>query len=197
MTRSTSVPASRRIALALILLLGLSACGQRNVEWTAITPSDGSFEVEIPGKPRHTASSLATPVGPAPVEMWVHQDADRVYMVGYTEYPAKARAAVEEQELLESARDGAVARTRGKLLLDEPHTVGDVTGRRIEVDAEGGRVRVRGDLFVVGRRLYQVFATTEPPEIGSAEVARFLDSFVLLPHVSTQDDSREQAPPGR
>jgi hypothetical protein len=29
-------------------------------------------------------------------------------------------------------------------------------------------VRVRGDLFVVGRRLYQAFATVEPQQIDSA-----------------------------
>ena len=56
-------------------------------------------------------------------------------------------------------------------------------------------MRVRGDLFVQGRRLYQVFATTKTPDIGSPEVARFLDSFVILPRASTEGTTIEMGKP--
>jgi hypothetical protein len=54
---------------------------------------------------------------------------------------------------------------------------------------------VRGDLFVQGRRLYQVFATTKTPDIGSAVVARFLDSFVILPRAATGGTTIEMGKP--
>jgi hypothetical protein len=129
---------------------------------------------------------LETPVGPAPVEVWVNQDGERAFMVGYTEYPEKVRGSIPAEELLDSARDGAVAQVSGRLLIDEPRDLGAVRGKRIAIDADGGRVRVRGDLFVVGRRLYQVLATTDPAETDSVEVRRFLDSFVLLPRSSAE-----------
>jgi hypothetical protein len=113
--------------------------------------------------------------------MWMHQDGDRAFMVGYTEYPERVRSLVGEQELLESARDGAVAGARGRLLVDEPRELAGVPGRHLEIDSDGGRVRVSGRLYVVGRRLYQVFATVAPVEAESAEVQRFLDSFRILP----------------
>jgi hypothetical protein len=185
----------RRIAVALSLLLALAGCGEQEVTWTPITASDASFKIEMPGAAKLTSTSLDTPVGPAPVQMWVVQDDDHAFMAGYVEYPAAVRAKIEDREMLDTARDGAIARSRGKLLVDEPKQLNGVSGRRIEIDAEGGQVRVRGDLFVQGRRLYQVFATTKPQDIGSAEVARFLDSFVILPRAATEGTTIELGKP--
>jgi hypothetical protein len=176
----------QRAALALSLLLALAACSERKVDWTLVASGDGSFKIEMPGAAKLTSTSLETPVGPAPVQMWVVQDADHAFMAGYVEYPPQVRAQVSDREFLDTARDGAIDRSHGKLLVDQPKEMAGVAGRRIEIDAEGGQVRVRGDLFVQGRRLYQVFATTKPQEIGSAEVARFLDSFVLLPRTEAE-----------
>lgn len=181
--RSEAMPRVR-LALCLALLLAGTACSEREVHWTAVAPEDGSFRAELPGEVRRVRNSLDTPAGPAPIEMWVVEDGEHAFMVGFTEYPEKVRAVIDPSELLDSARDGAVARVRGRLLIDEKKQAGDLTGRRIEFDAEGGQVRVRGDLFVAGRRLYQAFATVEPQEIDSPEVLRFLDSFRILPRVS-------------
>jgi hypothetical protein len=168
------------------LLLALPGCERRSVEWVTVAPEDGSFRAEIPGPAERVQHDLATPVGPAPVQIWTNRDGERVFMVGYTEFPEKVRAAVAEDELLDSARDGAVAQVAGRLLIDEPRELGEVRGKRIAIDADEGRVRVRGDLFVVGRRLYQVLATTAPQETDSADVTRFLDSFRLLPRTSAE-----------
>jgi hypothetical protein len=186
----------QRLLLALSLLLALAACrGDREIVWTPVTAADGSFKIEMPGKAELKSASLATPAGPAEQKVYVVQDDEHFYMAGYVEYPAKVSAKVPDRELLDTARDGAVERSRGKLLLDEPKQMNGVAGRRIEVDAEEGSVRVRGDLFVQGRRLYQVFATTKTPDIGSAEVARFLDSFVILPRASTEGTTIEMGKP--
>jgi hypothetical protein len=177
----------QRPAFALALVLALAACGgDREIAWTPVTADDGSFKIEMPGKAELKSASLATPAGPAEQKVYVVQDDEHFYMAGYVEYPAKVRAAVPDREFLDTARDGAVERSRGKLLVDEAKEMNGVSGRRIEVDAEEGSVRVRGDLFVQGRRLYQVFATTKTPDIGSAEVTRFLDSFVILPRAAAE-----------
>jgi hypothetical protein len=173
-------PGARIPVLLLLVASLLAGCSRRAAEWVTVTADDGSFRIELPGAPKRVSRSLETPAGPAPIEMWVRADSDETFIAGYTEYPAAVRAVVGEDELLDSARDGAVARVRGRLLIDEPHAQGDVHGRRIAVDAEGGRVRVRGDLYVSGRRLYQVFATTAPPDTDSPEVERFLASFRII-----------------
>jgi len=169
-------------------LLAALACGSGETQWTSVDPGDGSFRAELPGKPKHVSNSIETPAGPAPIEMWLVEDGERAFMVGFTEYPERVRAVVEDRELLDSARDGAVARVRGKLLIDELKQVGGANGRRIEFDAEGGQVRVRGDLFVSGRRLYQAFATVSPTEVDSDDVLRFLDSFRILPRVEREGE---------
>lgn len=183
-------------ALACFALLTAAACGGGGeVKWTSVAAEDGSFKAELPGKVERVSSSMETPAGPAPIEMWVFQDGERAYMVGFTEYPEKVRAVVEDRELLDSARDGAVARVRGKLLIDEPKEAGGMPGRRIEFDAEQGQVRVRGEFYVAGRRLYQVFATVHPQDVESAEVQRFFESFVLLPRVADTGTSVELGQP--
>jgi hypothetical protein len=174
--------------LLLSALLTTLACGSAETQWTAVDPGDGSFRAELPGKPKRVSNSIETPAGPAPIEMWMVEDGERAFMVGFTEYPERVRAVVEDSELLDSARDGAVARVRGRLLIDEPKQAGGASGRRIEFDAEGGQVRVRGDLFVSGRRLYQAFATVSPTEVDSADVLRFLDSFRILPRVAREGE---------
>lgn len=175
------------LVLAAALLLPAACSRDKNVEWTSISADDGSFRAELPGTPQRVHHAMNTAAGPAPIEMWLVQEDERVFMVGYTEYPEKVRTVVADQELLDSARDGAIDRVHGKLLIDEPHDSGTTKGRRIEIDADGGRVRVRGDLFVDGRRLYQVFVTVSPQEIESERVTRFLDSFRLLPHAPAEE----------
>jgi len=182
-------PAARRragrgvalaVAAALALAGALSGCG-RGEAWTTVTAEDASFRVEMPGRARHARRALGTPAGQAPIEMWVREDGERAFVAGYTELPEAVRARFHPERLLDSARDGAIERVRGKLLREAPRELAGVPGRRIEIAAEGGRVWVRGDLFVRGRRLYQVLATVAPAEAESAAVRRFLDSFAFLP----------------
>jgi hypothetical protein len=181
--------AARRIAV--VLALALVACG-RSESWTTVTAGDGTFRVEMPGGAEHARKALGTPVGQAPIEMWVQQDGQRAFVAGFTEYPDAVREHFDPERLLDSARDGAVERVRGKLLRDDPHELAGVKGRRIEIAAEGGSVRVRGDFYVQGRRLYQVLATTAPKDAESPDIERFLGSFVLLPKtgVETELDAR-------
>jgi hypothetical protein len=179
------------VALTLLLLLAV-ACEKPEGVWVTLTAEDGSFRAELPGEPRRVSNRFDTAAGPAPIEMWVREEGERVFMVGYTEYPEKLRTVVSDEELLTSARDGAVERVRGRLLVDQAKQQGGTPGRRIEIDAEDGQARVRGDLFVSGRRLYQVFATVEPTAIESAEVQRFLDSFRLLPRASADEPVSSQ-----
>src|SRR5262245_10483979 len=137
----------QRTLLALALAAALAGCGEREIIWTPVAAGDGSFKIEMPGAAKLTSTNLETPVGPAPVQMWVVQDDEHAYMAGYVEYPAQVRAKIPDREMLDTARDGAVERARGKLLVDQPKELAGVPGRRIEIDAQDGQVRVRGDLF--------------------------------------------------
>lgn len=186
-------PKLRVLANLLAVPLVALACA-RSEGWTTVTADDASFRVEMPGRAEHARRALGTPRGDAPTEMWMRQTSDRTFLAGYTEYPEAVRQRFDEDALLDSARDGAVDRVRGKLLHDAPRELAGVKGRRIEIAAEGGAVRVRGDFYVQGRRLYQVLATTAPKEAESPDVERFLASFVLLPRVETE--TKALPPPG-
>jgi hypothetical protein len=166
--------------LAGILIAGIVACGEPT-RWTQLEPEGGRFEVDMPGVPRKVEREVQLSVGKAPSHLWMVEDGDRAFIVGYTEFPSAVALAVAEDELLDTARDRAVRNVDGRLLRDDARELAGHRGRSIEIDAKDGVVRVRGAYYVAGPRLYQVMATTTPGEATSERVERFLASFALEP----------------
>lgn len=169
----------RGFVLALGLAV-LAAC-QPEVEWTPLAPEDSYFRVEMPGEPQVVRRQVKLPFGDAPVNMWVVDDGDRAFIVGYTQYPERVDSVASEDELLDSARNGHLQNVAGRLVRDEPVERGGHRARAIEIEAAEGAAHVRGELIVAYSRLYQVLATTTPGERDGPMVTRFLESFELLP----------------
>lgn len=164
-------------ALCLLALLGC----QREVEWVPLEPADSHFRVEMPGVPQVVRRQVKLPFGDAPVNMWLVDDGDRAFIVGFTEYPDEIDQLASADELLDSARNGHLQNVAGRLVRDEPVERDGHRGRIIEIEAANGAAHVRGELVVAHTRLYQILATTSPDERDGPLVTRFLASFELLP----------------
>ena len=169
----------RGVIVATVLAL-LAGCAER-VEWIRVADEREGFLVEMPGTPEKVTREIQLPFGRAPVHMWVVQDGDRAFIAGYTEYPPRVGDVTSDDELLDSARDRAVAGAAAHLLSEEAVELRGHRGRRLRMEARDGAVIVRGALFVAGSRLYQVLATTTPDEADTERVDRFLASFDLPP----------------
>jgi hypothetical protein len=165
---------------SFLVLFALLGC-QPEIQWVWLEPADSNFRIELPGTPEVVRRQLKLPFGDAPVNLWVFEDGDRSFIVGYTEYPESVTAVASADELLDSARDGHLRNVAGRLVRDEPTERNGHRGRVIEIEAANGAAHVQGQLFIAHSRLYQVLATTTPDERDGPLVTRFLESFELLP----------------
>jgi len=170
-----------RVRLAPILVLLVLVGCQPEVEWVPLEPADSFFRVEMPGAPQVVRRQVKLPFGDAPVNMWLVDDGDRAFIVGFTEYPEKISEVASDDELLDSARNGHLQNVAGRLVRDEAVERDGHRGRIIEIEAANGAAHVQGELIIAHSRLYQILATTTPDERDGPLVTRFLASFELLP----------------
>jgi hypothetical protein len=147
-------------------------------KWEEFKSEPGRFSVQLPGKPSEQVRTAKTSGGMVMLHFFTVQTDKVAYMVGYVDYPA---ATVQEQgpdTLLEGNRDSFIATVKGKLNLDKKITLDGNPGREITVETDQGpKFRLRE--FVVKERVYQVLARSS--DLTQPEVARFEDSFKLLP----------------
>jgi hypothetical protein len=84
--------------------------------------------------------------------------------------------------MLDSGRDGLVADTNGKVIMESKITLGNYPGREVVIEAKGqfktAIIKVR--IYVVRNRMYQVMVITAKGEGGSFERDNFMDSFRLV-----------------
>jgi hypothetical protein len=151
----------------------------RSEEWILYRSTTGGFVVEAPGSFQEQRETLQTPHGP--LEMYTFDCKSKGerpwFTLMYTDYPSSILMQGSET-ILNSSRDGAVARIRGQLLSEQRISLNGYPGREIIV--ESGQVEGKIRLYLVKQRLYGVMATTFHSQLSSREVSRFLDSFKLL-----------------
>jgi hypothetical protein len=90
---------------------------------------------------------------------------------------------VKDRDILEAFPEGAAQGVNGKLVSSKETKLGDYPGREFEVELLGGKAILRGRVFLVDQRLYQVMAIAPADVADSPSIERFLDSFRL-----TKDD---------
>jgi hypothetical protein len=163
-----------------VLLAAALGFGQQP-EWMPFTSSAGKFRVLFPGEPTEQKESVKTPAGVVEVTtFFVEQQLEQVnYVVTYARFPAAAVKAGSEAKRLDNARDGAVARMKGKLKSEKRIALQkQYPGRELLIETPDKR-RVRGRIYAVGDRLYQVLVLGPAAVVDSKETSRFLDSFQL------------------
>lgn len=163
---------------ALLALSCLAGCGEP--AWLEVAPAGETFRFEVPAEPLAAGDRLDTGAGEARLRSWNYQTEERSFLVGYTDFPPQYGETFGAAELLDGARDRAVAQSQGRLRHEEARSIQGFPGRYIDVEAAGGLAIVRGQLLLADERLYYVLATVPPAESEAPDVARFLDSFQLV-----------------
>jgi hypothetical protein len=174
-----------QITLAMMLLV-LSGCGDAHRTSDPVPsptpPKTPAAEVAAPAVPSPFSSPgggfrVALPVIPRRTEEWADlpeggkvkatafttQDAVSkvVFVVGYTEFPKEAIAAIENKdEALDNSAAGLVAPYKGEIKQKEALMLGKAPGRALtfDVPANGrqGAKQGIGQVFLVGDRLYNL-----------------------------------------
>ncbi len=168
----------KKVFVQALLVLGLAAAPGRAEDLAEFHSDAGRFKVLMPGKPPVT--ELKTPAG----IMHVVQVETKTgaYLAGWIDLPLDAADTAEKaQARLDRARDGMIASIKGKLLREKKITLEDKhPGRDLLADVSApDQGRLRGRLFLVENRLYQVIVVGTRGFTESEEADRVLDSFAL------------------
>ena len=118
----------------------------------------------MPGKPREATKPVNSPTGTKVMHTWSVARGDQAaYMVAYMDSPAGATEQSSDA-LLDSARDGLLARVKGQLLSEEPETLDGHPGREIRASLRDGKAVARERMFLVGGKIYLLAAVMPASE---------------------------------
>ncbi len=169
------------IAFLVLSAVILSACGQSTADWREYTNEEGKFSVLLPGEPKEETSSIETDTGTIQIHLFGVPIGDTDYIVAYTDYPAELINTKGAQGILDSARDGAVENTKGKLLSDETIDLNGNPGKLLVVESPDGKGIAQAKIFLVGTRLYQVFVAAAKEKANTEENQNYLNSLRINP----------------
>jgi len=194
----------RRLLLASMLFavaLTVAACG--GPAWQDFTDHQGGYRVRMRGDPLVEKHEVQTPIGKIVGHWQSVERGNAVFGVGYADYPVEFVRAVPPHELFATVRDGWVKRIEGRLQGDGTELKLDKQFPGLEFVAAGrfkGRdAYLRGRLYLVGTRLYQVVVFGDRETLPRSDITEFVGSFKLTDrHAVNRVDlevGREKKPP--
>lgn len=177
------------LALTILIAVGIAFVWKfgnsspANYVWQEYSGRDNSYSVLMPGTAMESVESRPSPVGQLDLKLaMVDKGGNGAYMVGYADYPDNFRS-FESDELLETASNGALSRSRSTLVNKKKITLDGYPGVEIEMLPPEGQVsgggRAFSRIYWVAPRLYITFAGGPDSADINRSVKKFLDSFKL------------------
>jgi len=156
--------------------------------WETFSSPKGGFAVSMPSPPVEKKQVVNTPIPQLDVysftvELKGNPAAHRgavFYAVYYSDYPDTHVQQTEPEKILDAARDGGVASSRGHLISELIISLDGYPGRDIRIALPTIRAVMRFRIYLVRQRLYQLAVVTSKDEASSQDIGQFLDSFRLL-----------------
>jgi len=180
---------------------GILALAQENKLSSQIVPQgpalskdylspDGRFRIRFPDVPKEFDSSYDSKIGQVVSRSLVYAS-DVTLLVNYTDYPMISAKPDAVKALLDSARDGGLARVAKevpRILAESDISVDGYPGRFLRVELKGDAI-IRFKIVLAGNRLYSLAVGTPK---GDARVvdsqnsyekvaSGFFDSFKIMP----------------
>ena len=186
---STMTAMKSRITIwqvALIVLAVLISMAVANYDkilphrWETYTASDGSFSIELPGKP--TLQNVQAPVeggGVTPLTLVsVNPTSNTVYMCSYAEDENIEKKSPDEA--LESGRDGSLRKIQGTVISQRSMTVQGYPALEMQARARGESL-VDSRMIVAGKRLYMIMAVASVQQDREPKtIQRMFESFKII-----------------
>ena len=142
---------------------------------------EGRFSVLLPGEPEKQIQPVNTAAGMINLVMYTAGSKKSGFAVAYAEYPQDLIAKSNPTEMLDGARDGAVANVNGRLLRESPLDFHGHPGREVDIEVtkngQTGTVRVR--LILVHNCLYQLMVITQSDEVLDNKGPEFFGSLTV------------------
>ncbi len=162
--------------LLLAVLIALTGCSQK--EMAEYTAADGNFKVKFPGEPKVTTQSA----NGVTLKMYMVESFGRGHMIGWADMPIPPwESESKTKSRLYDGRDGALKAVNGKSNLSTKSVLLEERFPGIEFGGEADGRHIRARVYLVGKRMYQVFVMSQSEEdLKSPEAEDFFASFGLL-----------------
>ena len=166
--------------LAAALALALAAgCGDRS--WREVASPDGGFRIRMHGDPRVEQRNVDTPAGKITGNWYSLEGKDSVFGVGFADYPRQILQAVPPRNMFSGVRDSWLKRIEGRLDGNATDIQLDGKWAGMEFTArgrlEGRDAWMRGRLYLVDNRLYQLIVFGNKETIPVSDINQFMGSF--------------------
>jgi hypothetical protein len=175
-------PVKKPVLILILLLLAvwLPGCAAKPQEFKSAA---GRFAVTAPKTLQESTQDLELQAGKIALHLFSTQQDNIGYFVSYCDYPPETMAHGDLEKMLDGSRDGALSKTKGKLVSETKISLEGNPGRELVMetaDESGRRAIIKGRLFMVKNRLYQVMVVAPRSQAGDKEVDQFLQSFKLV-----------------
>ncbi len=177
---------SAAIVFSSVIVVAASAAD--NPDFKPFASKEGKFAVSMPGKPETSSSMVKTPTAEMELHSIRGSRGKELYLVTYNDFPAEIMKAGDPEKLLDSARDGGVETTHGKVTKETKIAKTDKTpaSRDLEIEIQGTTAYYR--MILVGSRLYVIMAYPDGSKGSPERAKQFLDSFKV---------AKDEAAPGK
>ena len=165
--------------LALIFLLFVLVAGCSINQWEEYISDEGKYKVDFPGNPEIKTQKVNTKIGEIQITMAMLESNNIAYMASFNDYTSEFIKNSNEKDLLDGARDGAVANVQGKLLSELIIELNNIPGREIKIETADGKNTIIQRVYLAGSRLYQVSVVTPKTQSFDKNINKYLDSFKI------------------
>ncbi len=171
----------RRSILAVALLSIVATAGAHAQQWQTYSyPADG-FSASFPSEPQKSAKNVPTDKGSFELRAYLVEEGQAAIFVGVCDYGSAISDRTPDQ-VLQGAKGGNISNVNGHLIREKAVTLGIYPG--VEFEFENDSMHFYSRIYLVGSTLYQTL-TAAPTGSPYASATRFLDSFQLIPRVSS------------
>ncbi|MCU0536748.1 MAG: hypothetical protein MUD14_22905 [Hydrococcus sp. Prado102] len=148
----------------------------RQLQWQKFIFRDGGFSLWMPqGMQSEETVMLDTTVGEVEFKVFATHPKPYRFLAAYSNQLDRAQ---NQETLLDSIRDGIIAKTNFKLNSDRAITWGQYSGKQLNLQGEDETITYR--VYLIGQRIYLLAVGQKNTEEVSSEAVNFFDSFQLL-----------------
>ena len=167
---------------AVLIAFALSATGSAIAQtpafaqatWRAFAPEGVGYSIEMPGEWTLQSEEVRARGGTMKITVATVRAGRNAYITIHSRHPEAG--VLPAAQVLDGARDGAVANVKGKLRKEDAILVSDLPGREFIIDAPNGLVAI-SRIFLLDNKLVQAMAAGPVMVLAEPDTRRFLDSL--------------------
>lgn len=141
------------------------------------------FAIHFPNEPEYTSEAVPSPLGDIAFHIYMLEEDDIVYMLGFNEYPEEFMSSIADKEaLFQGAIEGASSGAQVAVVEQKDISLGQHEGKQVKYEGsyDGENVTIYQQVFLVENRMYQLNVTTASENDFHEDIQSFFNSFEII-----------------